>query len=62
MIETDAPDQALPEDRVTHPLGQGLNHPANIAAVYEAAAEALGQAPELLAEQAEENFLRFFGE
>ena len=62
LIETDAPDQALPEDRVTHPLGQGLNHPANIAAVYEAAAEALGQAPESLAEQAEENFLRFFGE
>ena len=62
LIETDAPDQALPEDRVTHPLGQRLNHPANIAAVYEAAAEALGQAPESLAEQAEENFLRFFGE
>jgi len=62
LIETDAPDQALQEDRVTHPLGQGLNHPANIAVVYEAAAEALGQAPESLAEQAEENFLRLFGE
>ena len=24
LIETDAPDQALPEDRVTHPLGQRL--------------------------------------
>ena len=42
LIETDAPDQVLPEDRVTHPLGQRLNHPANIAAVYEAAAELLG--------------------
>ncbi|MDP6338433.1 MAG: TatD family hydrolase [Verrucomicrobiota bacterium] len=62
LIETDAPDQTLPENRVTHPLGQGLNHPANIAAVYEAAAETLGQAPESLAKQAEENFLRFFGE
>ena len=62
LIETDAPDQPLPEHRVTHPLGQGLNHPANIAAVYEAAAETLGQEPESLAKQAEENFLRFFGE
>lgn len=61
LIETDAPDQALPEDRVTHPLGQGLNHPANIAAVYEAAAEALGQAPAGLAKRAEENFVRLFG-
>ncbi|MAE30806.1 MAG: hydrolase TatD [Verrucomicrobiales bacterium] len=61
LIETDAPDQPLPEDRVTHPLGQRLNHPANIAAVYEAAAEALGQAPDHLAKRAEENFVRLFG-
>ena len=44
LIETDAPDQTLPENRVTHPLGQGLNHPANIAAVLRAAAEALAKA------------------
>ena len=49
LIETDAPDQGLPEDRVTHPLGQAVNHPANIAAVNEAAAEALDQAPDDLA-------------
>ena len=61
LIETDAPDQALPEDRVTHPLGQRLNHPANIAAVYEAAAEVLGQAPADLAQRVEENFVRLFG-
>ena len=61
LIETDAPDQALPEDRVTHPLGQRLNHPANIAAVYEAAAELLGQAPGDLAQRVEENFVRLFG-
>ncbi len=60
LIETDAPDQSLPGERVTHPLGQGLNHPANIAAVYEAAAESLGQAPESFAAQVEENFLRLF--
>ena len=61
LIETDAPDQGLPEDRVTHPLGQAVNHPANIAAVYEAAAEALGQAPDDLARHVEENFVRLFG-
>ena len=61
LIETDAPDQALPEDRVTHPLGQRLNHPANIAVVYEAAAEMLGQAPGDLAQRVEENFVRLFG-
>jgi len=61
LIETDAPDQSLPEDRVTHPLGQAVNHPANIAAVYEAAVEALGQPPEDLARRVEENFVRLFG-
>tara|TARA_B100001013_G_C24274715_1_gene310356 strand:+ start:154 stop:456 length:303 start_codon:yes stop_codon:yes gene_type:complete len=62
LIETDAPDQALPGDRVTHPLGQAVNHPANIAAVYEAAAEALDQAPDDLARRTEENFVRLFGD
>ncbi|MED5381519.1 MAG: TatD family hydrolase [Verrucomicrobiota bacterium] len=61
LIETDAPDQALPEDRVTHPLGQAVNHPANIAAVYEAAAEALGQPPDDLAKRVDENFVHLFG-
>ena len=61
LIETDAPDQALPGDRVTHPLAQAVNHPANIAAVYEAAAEALDQAPDDLARRTEENFVRLFG-
>ena len=61
LIETDAPEQVLPEDRVTHPLGQAVNHPANIAAVYEAAVEALGQPPEDLARRVEENFVRLFG-
>lgn len=60
LIETDAPDQALPEDRVTHPLGQAVNHPANIAAVYEAAAEALGQPLDGLAKRVEENFVHLF--
>ena len=61
LIETDAPDQALPDDRVAHPLGQAVNHPANIAAVYEATAELLGQAPDDLAKRVEGNFVRLFG-
>ena len=61
LIETDAPDQPLPEERVSHPLGKALNHPANIGAVYEAAAEALSQAPETLCAQVEKNFQRLFG-
>ena len=55
------PTKRLPENRVTHPLGQAVNHPANIAAVYEATAEALGQAPDDLARRVEENFVRLFG-
>jgi Tat protein secretion system quality control protein TatD with DNase activity len=61
LIETDAPDQALPKNRVTHPLVQEVNHPANIIAVYEATAELLGQAPDDLAKRVEENFVRLFG-
>lgn len=62
LIETDAPDQALPGDRVTHRLGQAVNHPANIAAVYETAAEVLDQTPDDLARRTEENFVRLFGD
>jgi len=65
LIETDAPDQALPADRIAHPLadraGNAINHPANISAVYAFAAEWLGQPIEMLAEQVEENFHRLFG-
>ncbi len=61
LIETDAPDQALPDERVSHVLGQEMNHPANIAAVYEAAAESLGHPPEDLVKRVEENFVRLFG-
>jgi TatD DNase family protein len=66
LIETDAPDQLLPPERVQHPLtdaarGKPLNHPANLAAVYQFAAELLGESLETLANRVEENFLRLFG-
>lgn len=66
LIETDAPDQCLPDERNRFPLtdertGKPLNHPANIAAVYEFAAELLEEPEHLLAERVEENFHRLFG-
>ncbi len=66
LIETDAPDQSLPETRVRFPLapdtsGRPVNHPANLSAVYEFAAELRGETIEHLAAQVEENFQRLFG-
>lgn len=65
LLETDAPDQLLPENRNRHPLadaeGKPLNHPANILAVYEGLAEFLGEKMESLAARVEENFQNVFG-
>jgi TatD DNase family protein len=65
LIETDAPDQPLPPEKILHPLtgtdGKPLNHPANLVAVYSGLAEFLGEKPDSLAGRVEENFLRVFG-
>jgi TatD DNase family protein len=66
VIETDAPDQLLPDERNRYPLtdtasGKPLNHPANLGAVYEFVAELLGEPLERLAPRIEENFRRLFG-
>jgi TatD DNase family protein len=66
LIETDAPDQLLPEERNHYPLtdaqtGKAINHPANLRAVYQFAAELFGEPMEALAERVEANFLRLFG-
>ena len=65
LIETDAPDQPLPEEKILCPLvdadGRPLNHPANLPAVYAGLAEILGEQLETLAGRVEENFLRLFG-
>jgi TatD DNase family protein len=64
LIETDAPDQLLPGERNRFPLldaaGKPINHPANLRAVYEFAAEWIGVSLEQLAAQVEANFLRLF--
>ncbi|HYG34702.1 MAG TPA: TatD family hydrolase [Clostridia bacterium] len=66
LIETDAPDQSLPPERVQYPLtdpdsGQPINHPANLAAVYRFAAELFQEPLESLAARVEENIQRLFG-
>lgn len=65
LIETDAPDQPLPVEKILHPLvaadGKPLNHPANLPAVYSGLAKFLGEKVESLAARVEENFLRVFG-
>jgi len=65
LVETDAPDQSLPVELVTHPLpevaGKPVNHPANLGAVYRFVAQFLCEPPERLAARVEENFLRLFG-
>jgi TatD DNase family protein len=66
LIETDAPDQRLPEELNRFPLtdvatGKPINHPANLGAVYEHVARLRGVSVADLARQVEGNFLRLFG-
>ena len=66
LLETDSPDQSLPDARNRFPLtdassGKPLNHPANLGAVYSFAATLLGEPLESLAARVEQNFLRLFG-
>jgi TatD DNase family protein len=64
LIETDAPDQGLPGERnlfhLTDDKGKPINHPGNLSAVYEFAAELRNLPLEQLAAQVESNFLRLF--
>jgi TatD DNase family protein len=66
LLETDAPDQLLPEDVAHYQLQdvhtrKPLNHPGNLRAVYGFAAQLYGVRLEELAETIEQNFLRLFG-
>ena len=65
LIETDAPDQHLPDNQNRFPLngtdGKPLNHPANLPTVYSGLAEFLGEKPASLAARVGENFRRVFG-
>lgn len=65
LVETDAPDQALPDERNRFPRqdssGRPINHPANLPAVYEVLAETRGVSIGELVAQVERNFLHVFG-
>jgi len=64
LLETDAPDQPLPAERVQYPLpaeaGTALNSPGNLRAVYIFAAETLGVPASRLEDQVRQNFERLF--
>lgn len=65
LIETDAPDQLLPDAANANPLAdpatrKPLNHPANLPAVYQFVAELRGVPLVELAAQVDENFRRLF--
>ena len=65
LIETDAPDQRLPEALnaypLTDPAGEPMNHPANLPVVYQCVAKILETPLVALAEQVEDNFERLIG-
>jgi TatD DNase family protein len=60
LLETDAPDMLPPCESITHPLPENRNHPANLSAIGQALAAALGMAPEDLAELTRANTRRCF--
>ena len=65
LIETDAPDQLLPDAENRFPLrdsaGKPLNHPANLGCIYEFVANERDMKLEKFAGVIEENFVRLFG-
>ena len=65
LIETDAPDQLLPtglgQALTDLATGKPINHPVNVAAVYQFAVGLRGITWEEMSQQAERNFLRLFG-
>jgi TatD DNase family protein len=60
LLETDAPDMALPEKNVRFRVGDA-NHPANLTVVYERLADLLETSRESLIEQTRHNARRLFG-
>jgi TatD DNase family protein len=64
LVETDAPDQPLPEPEfpLTGDGDRPLNHPANLAAVHRGLALFLGEPVDVLAARVAANFVRLFGQ
>jgi TatD DNase family protein len=60
LLETDAPDLSVPPELQEFKIAEGLNHPANIRAIYKFAAGLLNQPLEEFAPRIELNFQRLF--
>lgn len=62
LVETDAPDMRLPEERILCRVAGDpeSNHPGNLQAVYQGLAEIRGMPLDELAGVVEDNFRRFF--
>ena len=60
LIETDAPDMLPPEEFISHPMEEGMNHPANLARIAKAFAASLGMTTERLAALTAANHAAFF--
>jgi TatD DNase family protein len=58
LLETDAPDMMPPEDFVKFPLGEGVNHPANLRSIAEAFERATQEG---MLGRIEQNGMRFWG-
>jgi len=54
LVETDAPDMLPPQELITHPLPEGLNHPANLPMLQQQTAQILDTA------KISDNFNRIF--
>ena len=61
LMETDAPDMLPLDDRITHPLPEKRNHPANLPVIGHAVASKLGMKPGEFAAMTAENSRRCFG-
>ncbi|TAG11243.1 MAG: TatD family deoxyribonuclease [Verrucomicrobia bacterium] len=61
LLETDAPDMSPPAHMLTHPLPDGANHPANLAAIARALADARCCDPAELAAATCKNHCEVFG-
>lgn len=60
LLETDAPDMLPPDENISHPLPEKLNHPANLPAIGRALAAALGITAQDLAELTRANAAAMF--
>lgn len=60
LIETDAPDMLPPAEFISNPLGENLNHPANLPTIAQGLAKVLETDTITLAPQLQKNFEQFF--